>query len=759
MRIRSLSIIVSIALTVPAAGVLVEASVRPAGASVVSNTPAWTYHSSSGWDRSSSPTIADVNGDGTPDIVIGHQDGWLRVLNGATGADMPGWPQPAVVSGGAAAIDSTPAVADLFKNGSKEIIVGVGSTWAPNQNGGVIVFNANGSTHCVFHTRDFGNIWANTGVPDGYTEAVFSSPAIGDVNGDGYPDIVFGGFDQRIYAIDRNCNAFINYNIEDTIWSSPALYDVDGDGRMEIFIGGDQYAGGAIDWSGGEFRALKWNPFAPGGAVEMWKRQINDTLWSSPAIGDIDNDGRLEAVVGGGFYYNRIDGRRVWAWHLDDGSLLPGWPVTFGGHTMSAPALGDLTGDGVPEVVAASADGFVTALRGNGTTLWNKRLLFNTSPGGPVASPIIADFDGNGTNDVGAGNNWGYFVLNGQNGSIMQELNTWHSYESAGAVGHFAGGWKLVVDGFDTPDHTHRLQAFDMPDPGVTPPWPMFRGDPLHHAGPIGKNLLPPGYCARPRVPTADPNPSSSQGYWEVAYDGSIYALDGAPYKGGAHGKMYGHAVGLAPTHSGGGYYVLSNFGEIVPFGDARSFGSMAGHRLNAPIIALAPTPSGNGYWLLGADGGIFTFGDARFYGSLGSKRLNAPIISMAATTSGNGYWLLGADGGVFTFGDARFHGSTGSMRLNAPVISMATAPNGQGYWLIALDGGVFSFNVPFYGSMPGLGLCRPPVGLQIRPTLTGAGYFLLGNDGRVFPFGDAQTGANPVLAPFNSAVDLAIRP
>jgi hypothetical protein len=759
VRSRSLSIIVSIALTVPAAAGVLEASSRPAGASVVSNSPSWTYHGTSNWDRSSSPTIADVNGDGTPDIVIGNQDGWLRVINGATGGDMPGWPQPAVVSGVPAAIDSTPAVGDLFKDGRKEIVVGVGSTWAPNQNGGVIVFNPNGSKHCVFHTRDFGNIWANTGVPDGYTEAVFSSPAIGDVNGDGYPDIVFGGFDQRIYAIDRNCNAFINYNIEDTIWSSPALYDVDGDGRMEIFIGGDQYAGGAIDWSGGEFRALKWNPFAPGGAVELWKRQINDTVWSSPAIGDIDNDGRLEAVVGGGSYYNRIDGRRIWAWHLDDGSPVPGWPVTFGGNTMSAPALGDLTGDGVPEVVAASSDGFVTALRGNGTTLWNKHLLFSTSPGGPVASPIIADMDGDGRNDVGAGNNWGYFVLNGGNGTIMQEVNTWHSYESAGAVGHFADGWKLVVDGFDQPHHTHRLQAFDMPAPGTTPPWPMFRGDPLHHAGPIGKNLLAPGYCRHPSGITSAPNPSSNNGYWEVTADGSVYALNGAPYHGGAKGHMWGQAAGIGASPSGNGYYVVSNVGEVIPFGDAVSYGNLIGKRLNKPIIGLAPTPSGHGYWLLGQDGGIFTFGDARFYGSLGSKVLNAPIISMAATVGGHGYWLLGADGGVFTFGDARFRGSTGGMNLNTYVMAMAASHDGNGYWLMALDGRVFNFNVPAYGGVPGLGMCRPPNGVRIRTTATGSGYFVLGNNGGVYPFGDAKAGTNPTVAPLNFPVDLALRP
>ncbi len=69
---------------------------------------------------------------------------------------------------------------------------------------------------------------------------MYSSPAIGDINGDGYPDVVFGGFDLHIHAIDRNCHQIMSDNIEDTTWSSPALYDINGDGRLDILIGGDQ---------------------------------------------------------------------------------------------------------------------------------------------------------------------------------------------------------------------------------------------------------------------------------------------------------------------------------------------------------------------------------------------------------------------------------------------------------------------------------------------------------------------------------------
>src|SRR3546814_8857054 len=93
--------------------------------------------------------------------------------------------------------------------------------------------------------------------------------------------------------------------------------------------------------------------------------------------------------------------------------------------------------------------------------------------------------------------------------------------------------------------------------------------------------------------------------------------------------------------------------------------------KLNQPIVGMAPTPTGSGYWLVAADGGIFTFGDARFYGSTGAIRLDRPVVGMAVTPTGDGYWLVAADGGIFTFGDARFRGSTGGQVLAHPIVAM----------------------------------------------------------------------------------------
>jgi hypothetical protein len=78
----------------------------------------------------------------------------------------------------------------------------------------------------------------------------------------------------------------------------------------------------------------------------------------------------------------------------------------------------------------------------------------------------------------------------------------------------------------------------------------------------------------------------------------------------------------------------------------------MGNRHLNSPVVGIAPTPSGRGYWLVASDGGIFSFGDARFFGSTAPLHPVSPAVSIVGAPGG-GYWLLQADGAVGAFGRA----------------------------------------------------------------------------------------------------------
>ncbi len=244
-------------------------------------------------------------------------------------------------------------------------------------------------------------------------------------------------------------------------------------------------------------------------------------------------------------------------------------------------------------------------------------------------------------------------------------------------------------------------------------------------------------------IPASIPGnvPGSTSGYWIASSRGSVTTFGDAK----SYGSMAGQALnspmtGIIRTADAKGYWLLGADGGIFSFGNARFYGSMGGLPLNAPVVDLAPTPSGNGYWLVASDGGIFAYGDAGYYGSMGGKHLNKPIVGMSPTTSGNGYWLVASDGGVFAYGDAGFYGSMGGKSLNRPVSGMTRPSANDGYWLFADDGGVFTFGgIQFYGSIPGIAVSAYGGTAQVIVTSSSRGYYVLSRSGAVYSFGDAR--------------------
>jgi outer membrane protein assembly factor BamB len=318
----------------------------------------------------SSPAIGDINGDGKAEVVMGSFDGNVYAVAGATG--QPVWPQPFKTGYW---VWSSAAIGDINRDGQTEVVIG-----------------SNDHNLYVLNGRDGTLKWSYQALAE-----VWSSPALVDVDGDGHIEILFGS--EQVYALDAITRRpkWIYLTGAAVFVSSPAVADIDRDGELEIAIG-------ALDNNlhliGGRSGSAKWT-FAAGGPVE-----------SSPAFGDINGDGRLEVIFGTsqqGIYALDSRGQRLWFFPTGTDVRVPGNPARI----RSSPALGDINGDGQLEAVIGANDGHIYAFRASSGSL-----LWQVSIGNYVeSSPTIGDIDGDGRMEVLCGTHGAYMlVLDGATG-------------------------------------------------------------------------------------------------------------------------------------------------------------------------------------------------------------------------------------------------------------------------------------------------------------------------------------------------------
>ena len=169
-------------------------------------------------------------------------------------------------------------------------------------------------------------------------ESPLASPAIGDINRDGYDEIILAA-DNRIYALNRNGQ--ILWEGGGTYFcGSPALGDLTGDGYLEVVINRPTYRDIYIwNWQGDVVKTLPYRDFFD---------NFDSSLRSgSPVIGDINGDAASDIVI------NWQD--KVIAWDVN-GEVIPGFPKQIEKSKLVTPVITDLENDGLIDLVGISND-------------------------------------------------------------------------------------------------------------------------------------------------------------------------------------------------------------------------------------------------------------------------------------------------------------------------------------------------------------------------------------------------------------------
>ncbi len=344
--------------------------------------------------------VFDFDNDGIKEIVTASNDGLVSVCQ-LDGSYFPGWP---VFTGTKNPSDqvlviAAPAIADLDLDGDYEIIVGdryynrvykdpnnPGAGSNHKYEGRVLAFHHDGSVVTGFPVVFETELVTEDPDIEVNDSSVKSSPCIADVVGDTHPEIIVGNYENDVYVIhhDGNIAAGWPVNVKTDVFATAATADFDMDGKEEIVIATKDDSDAGQDW--GEIYLFEGDgSIAPG-----FPAYIPNQIYSAPVLADVDGDRVPDIIFGTGDYNDEIYPNTVTVLNMNGGAV-DGFPVNVDQTVYASPGLGDLNGDGSPEIVVATYSGKLYAFHLDGTLMTGYPVEVATDQ--IYSSPIIADLD------------------------------------------------------------------------------------------------------------------------------------------------------------------------------------------------------------------------------------------------------------------------------------------------------------------------------------------------------------------------------
>jgi hypothetical protein len=294
------------------AGTTNNASGDPSGSTAVPNLYAWhangtlvggnwpNWHTSAG--IYGAVAIGDLNGNGLADVFLGR-DFYHLYAYAANGTYLPGWPIRTFVNGNDGDYHedlrigysvSAPILADLENDGQVEAIV-AGSVAGPGNvttilNSGLVVLEPDGSRRAGWEQAALG-----AGVV-AYETLPRQAPAVADLNKDGKLEIVVATEDGwiRAYKPDKTVLWAFNYTQGETLFASePVIGDITGDGKPNIVFSTYVPASDMRSQAVG-----LWGLNADGSLMAGFPMPFGSLGGqSAPTLADLDRDGDVEILA------------------------------------------------------------------------------------------------------------------------------------------------------------------------------------------------------------------------------------------------------------------------------------------------------------------------------------------------------------------------------------------------------------------------------------------------------------------------------
>jgi len=344
----------------------------PTNPNMIALDPVWSTGRA---DKTFDVALCDINGDGDLDLVCGNSDQLSTAYLNLTPPleSLPSWESVSPATNRTKSV----ALGDVDNDGDLDLVCG---------NGGAEAMVS------TLYRNDAGRLETTPSWSSGESQYT-ASVALANVNGDGRIDLICGnqGIDGEASTVYENDGAAFTtaptwVSEPEDVTTSIAAGDVNGDGFVDLVCG-----------NGGDSSAVYLNLGTTFDTRPAWHSSVA-LRTSGVALGDVDRDGDLDLVCG-----NNGDASTLYLNDGEMFGVAPAWSSSQALFTTDV-ALGDLDGDGDLDLVCANNLQATTAYFNEGGTFSPSAGWSSRPPARATTSVALGDLDGDGDLDLVCGN-------------------------------------------------------------------------------------------------------------------------------------------------------------------------------------------------------------------------------------------------------------------------------------------------------------------------------------------------------------------